>query len=54
LGTLAHLIVVKRSRNGRHITDTKSRKPRVFSISPRLAERLNSFVDGRQPDERSS
>ncbi len=47
----AHLIVVKRSRNGRYITETKSRKPRVFSISPRLAERLKSFVDGRQLDE---
>src|SRR5271157_2692677 len=28
---------------GRHITDTKSRKPRIFSISPRLADRLSSF-----------
>lgn len=45
------LIVVKRSRNGRHITDNKSRKPRVFSISPRLAERLGSFVIGRNPEE---
>ena len=45
------VIVVKRSRNGRHITDTKSRKPRIFSISPRLADRLSSFVTGRNPDE---
>jgi integrase len=45
------VIVVKRSRNGRHITDNKSRKPRVFSISPRLAQRLESFVKGRKPDE---
>jgi integrase len=45
------VIVVKRSRNGKHITDNKSRKPRVFSISPRLADRLRSFVEGRQADE---
>ena len=45
------VIVVKRNRNGRHITDNKSRKPRVFSISARLAQRLESFVIGRSPDE---
>ena len=45
------VIVVKRSRNGRHITDTKSRKPGIFSISPRLADRLRSFVSGRNRDE---
>jgi integrase len=45
------VIVVKRSRNGRHITDNKSRKPRVFTISPRLAKRLESFVAGRNPGE---
>jgi len=45
------VIVVKRSRNGRHITDNKSRKPRMFSISPRLAKRLESFVVGRNSDE---
>ena len=45
------MIIVKRSRNGRHITDTKSRKPRIFSISPRLADRLSSFVTGRNPNE---
>lgn len=45
------VIVVKRSRSGKHITDNKSRRPRVFSISPRLAERLRSFVAGRQGDE---
>lgn len=45
------IIVVKRSRSGRHITDTKSRKPRIFSISPRLAQRLESFVIGRNSDE---
>jgi integrase len=45
------VIVVRRSRSGRHITNTKSKKPRVFSISPRLAEHLHSFVDGRKGDE---
>jgi len=45
------IIVVKKTRSGRHITDNKSRKPRVFSISPRLAERLQSFVKGRAADE---
>ena len=45
------IIVVKKSRSGRHITDNKSRKPRTFSISPRLAERLRSFVEGRAADE---
>ena len=45
------IIVVTKSRSGRHITDNKSRKPRVFSISPRLAERLQSFVKGRAADE---
>ena len=45
------IIVVKRSRSGRHITDTKSRKPRIFSISPRLAQRLESFVSGRNSDD---
>jgi integrase len=45
------VIVVKRSRNGRHITDNKSRRPRIVSISPRLAERLRSFVMGRSPEE---
>ena len=45
------VIIVKRSRSGRHITDTKSRKPRIFSISPRLADRLSSFVTRRNPDE---
>jgi integrase len=43
-------IVVRRSRSGRHITDNKSRKPRMFPISPRLAQRLRSFVEGRQVD----
>ena len=45
------VIIVKRNRNGRHVTNTKSRKPRIFSISPRLADRLSSFVTGRNPNE---
>jgi integrase len=45
-----YVIVVRRSRSGRHITNTKSKKPRVFSISPLLATHLHSFVDGRQSD----
>jgi integrase len=45
------VITVRRSRSGRYITNTKSRKPRVFSISPRLAERLQSFVKGHKADE---
>jgi integrase len=45
------VILVKRNRSGKHITDNKSRRPRVFSISPRLAERLRSFVDAREADE---
>jgi integrase len=44
-------ITVRRTRSGRHINDNKSRKPRVFSISPRLAERLRCFVESRRSDE---
>jgi integrase len=44
-------ITVRRTRSGRHINDNKSRKPRVFCISPRLAQRLHSFVEGRRSDE---
>jgi integrase len=45
------IIVVRNSRSGRHITANKSRRPRVFSLSPQLARTLNSFVVGRTPDE---
>ena len=41
------VITVRRSRSGKHITNTKSRRARVFPISPRLAERLRTFVVGR-------
>ena len=44
-------ITVRRTRSGRYIDDNKSRKPRVFCISPRLAERLLSFVEGRGSHE---
>ena len=44
------LITVRKSRWNSHVTDNKSRRPRLFSISPRLAERLASFVDGREAD----
>ena len=46
-----YVIVVRRNRSGSHITNTKSRKPRVFSISLLLARELHSFVNGRQSDE---
>jgi integrase len=44
-------ITLRRARSGRYINDNKSRKPRVFCISLRLAERLRSFVEGRGSDE---
>jgi integrase len=44
-------ITVRRTRSGRHINDNKSRKPRVFCISTRLADRLRSFVEGKGSDE---
>jgi integrase len=45
------LIVVRHSRWNQHITDNKSRKPRVFSLSPQLTERLRSFVEHRKADQ---
>ena len=44
------MITVRKSRWNSHVTDNKSRRPRLFSISPRLAERLASFVEGRKAD----
>jgi integrase len=41
------VIVVRDSRWNKHITANKSRKPRVFSLSPQLAERLKFFVEDR-------
>ena len=45
------IIVVKSSRFGRHITPNKSRRPRVFSISPALTEALVPFVKDRPATE---
>jgi len=44
-------VEVRRSRSGRHITNTKSKKPRAFPISPRLAARLRDLAEGRKPDD---
>jgi integrase len=38
------MIVVRHSRFGKHITATKSRRARVFSLSPGLVEALKPFV----------
>ena len=45
------ILIVRKSRSGKFITDTKSRRPRVFSISRALAKRLKPFVEGRDPNE---
>jgi len=45
------IIVVKSSRFGKHITPNKSRRPRVFSISPALTEALVPFVKDRPATE---
>jgi integrase len=45
------VIVVRDSRWNQHITANKSRRPRVFSLSPQLAERLKVIVEGRAADE---
>jgi integrase len=42
-------VTARHSRSGKHITDTKSRR-RVFKLSPRLAERLRLFTEGRSAD----
>jgi integrase len=44
------VIVVRNSRFGKHITANKSRRPRVFSLSPQLARSLVSVVTGRDAD----
>jgi integrase len=46
-----HVIVVRDSRWNQIITANKSRKPRVFSLSPQLAERLKTIVEGRNAEE---
>ena len=44
-------VTARHIRSGKHITDTKSRKKREFKLSPRLAERLRQFTDGRPAKE---
>lgn len=46
-----HVILVRDSRWNKVITANKSRKPRVFSLSPQLVERLKPYVEGRASDE---
>jgi integrase len=46
----SRVIVIRNSRFGKHITANKSRRPRAFSLSPKLAETLSSFVSGRPAD----
>jgi len=45
------IIVVSKSRFGKHITSNKSRRPRVFSLSHELVEALRPFVQGRSQDD---
>jgi integrase len=45
------IIVVRYSRSGTEIKTTKSRRPRVFSLSPELGEALRFYVEGRGPTE---
>jgi integrase len=45
------VIVVRFSRSGSLIKPTKSRKPRVFSLSPQIVDALRVHVSGRAPDE---
>ncbi|HEX4488768.1 MAG TPA: site-specific integrase, partial [Terriglobales bacterium] len=45
------ILVVRQSRWLKHITSTKSKRPRVFSLSPELVERLRLQVEGRKADE---
>jgi integrase len=44
-------ITVRRNRVGSVVKNTKSRRARVFRISPELAEQLNPLVEGRAADE---
>ena len=45
------IIVVRFSRSGSIIKPTKSRKPRVFSLSPQIVNALRVHVIRRAPDE---
>jgi integrase len=45
------VITVRYSCRGKEIKSTKSRRPRVFSLSPQLVEALRVHAQGRKPDE---
>jgi len=45
------VITVRYSCNGKQIKPTKSRRPRVFSLSPQLVEALRAHMQGRAPEE---
>lgn len=45
------ILIVRRSRWGKHITSTKNRKKRVFLLSDELVARLRFFTEGRAVDE---
>lgn len=45
------VLVVRRSRWGKHITSNKSNRPRVCALSPQLVEKLRPLVAGRNQDE---
>jgi len=44
-------ITIRRNRVGSVVKNTKSRRARVFRISPELAEQLKPLVEGRAADE---
>ena len=44
-------VAVRRSRSGKFITNTKSKRPRAFPISPNLAACLQELVNGRDADQ---
>jgi integrase len=46
-----NVIVIRESAWLSYIGPTKSRKPRIFDISPELAARLKMFVEGMAPDD---
>jgi integrase len=45
------IIHVRRSRSLNGLKSTKGRKPRVFSLSPQLVDRLRPLVEARDADE---
>ena len=44
-------ITVRRNRSGKHITNTKARRPRTFEISAGLRDCLRRLCEGRKPEE---